>query len=185
MLAALVRWSIGLIRLCIGSWKQAALVTYTFHDVVLSDGGTLNGWVTVDFAKPIARDSIGDEIDYDFVTTQGNSSIPPGEYRNTFLWPPYYPPGEQGPASINVHIGRAHGLFINIHFRSVANRNDFMAPLYIEGFEDNMSTENFLRSRRDFFSYNVSAAAVPEPKTYATILAGLVLIGATGARTRR
>ena len=175
MFAALVRWSIALVRLCTGSRTQAALVTYTFRDVVFSDGGTLNGRATVDFAKPLARGSIGDEIDYDFVTTQGSSSIPAGEYRNTFLWPPYYPPGEQGPASLYVHIGRAHRLFVNIHFRSLANRNDFMSPLYIEGFEENMSTEDFLWSRRDFFSYDISAAAVAEPKTYTTSLAGLVL----------
>jgi PEP-CTERM motif len=183
MLAALVRWSFALALLCTGSWAQGALITYTFEGV-FDDGGTLKGWATVDLAKP---DPYGDGPDYDYelITTKGSRPIEPGVWRNAFLWP-HYPQSEQGPASIDVHLGTSHQLGVAIYFRQVANRNDYMAPLYIIAGEDTLfpfeppfETHRFLRSN------NVSATAVPEPKTYAMILAGLVLIGAISAKARR
>jgi PEP-CTERM motif len=183
MLTALVRWSFALALCCTVSWAQAAVITYTFQ-AVFDDGGTIHGWARGDLAKPVPP-FYDPGIDYEVITTKGSLPIEPGEYNNNFPYPPSQPIGDS-PLTIFVHLGTSHDLFVYINFRHINGRDDFTTPLSVEGGEDTLFWESYPSSvQRHFFSTDVFSDAVPEPNTYAMILAGLVLIGAISATARR
>jgi hypothetical protein len=179
MPAAFLRWSFALILLGSSSWAQAALATYTLQDVVFEDGGTLNGWVTLDPTQATQWDSLNGRVEYRFVTTQGTSSLPPEEYtdENAFVWY-YLAPSELASAVINVETGLGHALLIHFYPANAAS------PAYVTGFENDYSGP--FQIQRFFWSYNVSGVgAIPEANTSTMILVGLVLIGAISAKARR
>jgi PEP-CTERM motif len=201
MLAALVRWSFALTLLCSVSWAQAALlVTYTFQDVLFDDGGTLSGWASFDPTQfGVARDPPFPDVIFDVRTTAGTSNVASHEYISTptnstggGVFSPFVENGiYEGAISLYANYADGHVLWIFLRFAgpTLADRIGRVSITTQSEERDVVRASDGTLSSPERFVVSGTAygvvVSVPEPNTYAMILAGLVLIGAISAKARR
>ena len=196
MHVALIRGSFVLSLLCWGSWAQAALVTYTLQNVVFDDGGTLSGTFTLDPTQIASREGPHDRrIEYDLKSTQGTSDIVPHEYTSTdpsSTWSYFvllYEGTHSAILSISeqsVDLSRSYDLGIILNFAG-DTVSDLIGtvPLSTNGQESNF-IQGIIPIERSVAGGTAGGVvvSVPEAKSYAMILAGLVLIGAMSRKYR-
>jgi hypothetical protein len=140
-------------------------ITYTFSGVTFSDGGTLNGTFT-------ANDAINSVLNYN-ITTSPNTGI-------GFTYTPAT--ASSAPSALPFILVLNAPALSNILQVTFTNLLSTGAPITIGTFD---SFEQTPAARRDIVTGSVIVAAIPEPETYAMLLAGLGLVGFMARRRKQ
>lgn len=153
--------------------QAVANINYTFSGVTFSDGGTLTGTFTT-------NDAINSLLSYNVTTSPGAGGL-------GFT----YTSGTSSSAStalpsiivLNTPPGLEHILQVTFNPSLLATGSPILPGNNINF----ASFEQSLTARRDIVSGSavVATAAVPEPETYALMLAGLGLVGFITHRRKR
>jgi hypothetical protein len=146
--------------------QASANITYSFSGVTFNDGGTLTGTF-------ITNDTRTSLINYDILTSP-NVNI-------GF----HYTPGTSSFASSSLpfilvaNTPPANDHILQVTFSGLSAAGGGITIGAFDSFEQGLSG-----ARRNIVSGSVIAAAVPEPETYAMLLAGLGLLGYIVRRKR-
>ena len=186
-------WAAALF-LCTASWAQAALVTYTFQDVVFIDGGTLSGFFTLDPTLTYDK-AAGTTFDFDIKTAGGNRGLTPFEYTPARSMRATYQflfqdrkgflvvndvDGSGITHEIGLHLPSPNGLPSGLIDTIPLSNPDL--PQGGHEFNSNFTVPPETILQR-YVESGSAIGAVPEPETYAFMLAGLMLV-AGGFRKR-
>jgi hypothetical protein len=159
------------LALSLAAGQASANITYTFSGATFSDGGTLNGTFTT-------NDAISSLLNFNITTSPGaggigfNYATATANSSSTSL-----------PSILVLNTPPALDNILQVTFTGLTAAG---APITIgtfDSFEQHNVAPNF--PRRDIVAGAVFAGAVPEPETYAMLLAGLALLGFVAKRRHK
>jgi hypothetical protein len=150
------------LALSLTAGQAAANIAYTFSGVTFSDGGTLNGTFTT-------NDAISSLLNYNITTSPGigiGFNYTPATTNSSSTSLP----------SILVLSTPSLNNILEVTFTGLTAAG---SPIRIGTFD---SFEQTLTNRRDIVAGSAIVGTVPEPETYAMMLAGLGLLGFAARR---
>jgi hypothetical protein len=153
------------LALLLTAGQASANITYTFSGVTFSDAGTLTGTFTT-------NDAINSLVNYNITTSPGAGGL---GFNYT---PATSNSSSTSLPSILVLSTPALDNILQVTFSSLTATG---SPITIGTFD---SFEQHLTARRDITGGSAVVAAVPEPESYAMLLAGFALLAFAARRKR-